>query len=166
MTPDDASKMYRRFPPTTVGASPNMNQITEQNKEVTIIMKNGLAIGFVSVAMVGAAAFSPVFAADPAPNATDKGAPAIQSPTLGDMGGSMQSPGAVQGQKLSAVEITNVDKAKGTVEIKKKEGGQETFKLDDGAKAQLDKIQKGDKVDIEVVDRNGEKIATSLTKSS
>jgi phage portal protein BeeE len=69
-------------------------------------------------------------------------------------------------QKLSAVEITNVDKSKGTVEIKKKEGGQETLKLDDSAKAQLDKIQKGDKVDIEVVDRNGEKFAKSLMKAS
>ena len=43
---------------------------------------------------------------------------------------------------------------------------QETFKLDDSAKAQLDKVQAGDKVDIEVVSRNGEKIAKSLMKAS
>lgn len=138
-------------------------------------MKNLLAVGFVSVAMIGAAAFSPVFAADPAPNATDQEsaqeAPSTgdqgtgsQAPSTGDQGGAMS--GSAQGQKLSAVEITNVDKAKGTVEIKKKEGGQETFKLDESAKAQIDQIQKGDKVDIEVVDRNGEKIAKSVTKSS
>lgn len=126
-------------------------------------MKNWLAVGFVSAAMIGAVSFSPIFAADPAPNATEKGS--AQAPGAGDKG-AMTSPGASQGQKLSAVEITNVDKAKGTVEIKKKEGGQETLKLDDAAKAEIDKIQKGDKVDIEVVDRNGEKIAKSLTKSS
>lgn len=128
-------------------------------------MKNWLATGFVSAALIGAS-FAPIFAADPAPNATDPGSSTQQAPSAGDQGGAMSSPGASQGQKLSAAEITNVDKAKGTVEVKKKEGGQETFKLDESAKAQLDQIQKGDKVDIEVVDRNGEKIAKSLTKSS
>jgi hypothetical protein len=154
-----------------------LGQLIGQRKKEVTEMKNWMAVGFVSAAMIGAASFSPIFAADPAPNATDKGpalAPAIgdketspESPKTGDQGaGSMTSPGATQGRKLSGVEITNVDKAKGTVEINKKEGGQETLKLDDTARAQLDKIQKGDKVDIEVVDRNGEKIAKSLTKSS
>lgn len=140
-------------------------------------MKNWLAVGFVSAALVGVASFSPLFAADPAPNAGDKGpalAPGIgnketspESPKVGDQGsGAMTDPGATRGQRLSAAEITNIDKAKGTIEVNKKEGGQETFKLDDTARAQLDKIQKGDRVDIEVVDRNGEKIAKSLTKSS
>jgi hypothetical protein len=128
------------------------------------IMKSWLSVGFVSVTMIGAAVFSPVFAADPAPNATDQGS-VQQAPSTGDQGGAMQSPGASQGQKLTAVEVTNIDKAKGTVEIKKTEGGQETIKLDEGAKAQLDKIQKGDKVDIEVVDQNGEKIAKSVMKA-
>jgi Cu/Ag efflux protein CusF len=127
-------------------------------------MKSWLSVGLVSVAMIGAAAFSPIFAADPAPNAADPGS-AQQAPSTGDQGGAMQSPGTSQGQKLSAVEVTNIDKANGTVEIKKIEGGQETIKLDESAKAQLDKIQKGDKVDIEVVDRNGEKIAKSVMKA-
>ena len=114
-------------------------------------MKKGIFIGLMAAALIGAGAVSQILAAGP--DATDQG-------------GAMQSPGASgQGQKLMSVEVTEVDKAKGTVQIKKKEGTQETFKLDESAKAKLDDIRKGDKVDIEVVERNGEKIATSLMKS-
>lgn len=115
-------------------------------------MKKWIAVSLMSVALVGAAALSYVHAANTAPGASDQGA--------------MSAPGAAdQGQKMSGVEVTNVDKAKGTFEIKKKEGGQETLKIDPSAKAELDKIQKGDKVDVEVVSRDGEKIAKSVTKS-
>lgn len=126
-------------------------------------MKKWIYVSFMSVALIGAAALSHLYAADPAPGGMDKGSSAPGAP---DQGGGMQSPGASdQAQKLSGVEVTNVDKAKGTIQIKKKEGGQETLKLDESAKAEIDKIQKGDKVDVDVVSRNGEKFAKSVTKA-
>lgn len=121
-------------------------------------MKKWLFISLVSVAMIGAGSFS-IVAADSAPGAADQGA-GMESPATGDQGG--MSPG---GEQMSSVEVTEVNKDQGTIQIKKQEGGQETIKLDESAKAQLDQIQKGDKVDLQVVDRNGEKFATSLSKS-
>jgi len=114
-------------------------------------MKKLLIIGMLSVALIGTATLSNVYADEPAGGAVQ-----------GDQGAG----GMAQGQKLSGVEVTEINKDQGTVQIKKQEGGQETLKLDPSQKAQLDKIQKGDKVDITMVDRGGEKVATSISKSS
>lgn len=116
-------------------------------------MKKLLMAGMLSVALIGAATLSPIYAA---------GEQSQGGAAQGDQGAG----GMAQGQKLSGVEVTEINKDQGTVQIKKQEGGQETLKLDPSQKAQLDKIQKGDKVDITMVDRGGEKVATSISKSS
>lgn len=110
-------------------------------------MKKLLVIGMLSVALIGAGSLTPIYAAG--------------EPAQGDQGAG----GMAQGQKLTGVEVTEINKDQGTVQIKKQEGGQETLKLDPSQKAQLDQIQKGDKVDITMVERGGEKVATSISKS-
>lgn len=126
-------------------------------------MKKSLMVGMLSISILAAASLSPVFAEGQHDSAapSDKGAGSSTAPK-GDQGAG----GMSQGQKLSAVEVTDINKDKGTVQIKKKEGGSETLKLDPSQKAQLDQIQKGDKVDINMVERNGEKVATSISKAS
>lgn len=114
-------------------------------------MKKLLMVGMLSVALIGAASLTPIFAAGE------------QSP--GAAPGDQGAGGMAQGQKLSGVEVTNINKDQGTVQIKKKEGGEETLKLDPSQAAKLDQIQKGDKVDITMVERGGEKVATSISKS-
>lgn len=155
-------------------------------------MKIWIIAGFAWVALIGAADFSTVRAADPASSTTDQEKRTESSPqtpdqkklpqddrafdkgnnnvtgdaVTGDQGSGSRELGAGNTvQKLASVEVTHVDQANGTIEIKKKEGGRETIKLDEGVQAQLEKIQKGDTVDIELVDRNGEKFAKSLTKA-
>ncbi|MCG3115095.1 MAG: hypothetical protein LLH30_05385 [Candidatus Manganitrophus sp. SA1] len=114
-------------------------------------MKKRLMIGILSAALIGAGSLTPIYAA----GEQDPGA------AQGDQGAG----GMAQGQKLTGVEVTEINKDQGTVQIKKQEGGQETLKLDPSQKAQLDQIQKGDKVDITMVERGGEKVATSISKS-
>ncbi len=128
-------------------------------------MKKLLMVGMLSAALIGAATLSPIYAAGEQEGAAqgDQGAGSTAPGASGDQGA---GGGMAQGQKLSGVEVTEINKDQGTVQIKKQEGGQETLKLDPSQKAQLDQIQKGDKVDITMVDRGGEKVATSISKSS
>ena len=112
-------------------------------------MKKLLMAGVLSVALIGAVSLS--YAAGQQ----------SQGGTAQDQGAGSMS----QGQHLSGVEVTNINKDQGTVQIKKKEGGEETLKLDPSQKAKLDQIQKGDKVDITMVERGGEKVATSISKA-
>ncbi len=116
-------------------------------------MKKLLMVSMLSVAIIGAASLSTIYAA---------GEQSQGGAAQGDQGA---GGGMSQGQQLSGVEVTEINKDQGTVQIKKKEGGQETLKLDPSQKAKLDQIQKGDKVDITMVERGGEKVATSISKA-
>jgi hypothetical protein len=116
-------------------------------------MKKLMMVGMLSAALIGAATLSPIYAA---------GEPGQGGAAQGDQGA---GGGMAQGQKLTGVEVTEINKDQGTIQIKKQEGGQETLKLDPSQKAQLDQIQKGDKVDVTMVERGGEKVATSISKS-
>jgi|GEM_PF-7081614 len=117
-------------------------------------MKKLLMVGMLSVALVGATSLTSIYAAG------DKGAGSSTAPSDQGAGSGMS-----QSQKLSSVEVTDVNKDQGTVQIKNKDGKQETLKIDPSQKSKLDQIQKGDKVDITMVDRSGEKIATSISKA-
>lgn len=128
-------------------------------------MKRLLMAGMLSIALIGAASLSSIYAAGPqdqgAGAPSDKGAGSTSPGASGDQGAG----GMAQGQKLSGVEVTQINKDQGTVHIKNQDGKEETLKLDPSQKAKLDQIQKGDKVDITMVERGGEKVATSISKA-
>lgn len=111
-------------------------------------MKKLLIIGMFSVALtlIGAGSLTPVYAAG----------------EEGDQGAG----GMAQGQQLSGVEVTGVNKDQGTVQIRREEGQpEETVTIDPAQRAQLDEIQEGDRVNITMVERNGERVATQISKA-